>query len=205
MKTIHHLIILDASGSMASKVPEVLGGINQLIDEVVQEETNEKLQNRTTVVDFSSHTDFNVIYENAEPKDLKHITNVQYSARGMTALYDAIAKAFLLIPTGNTDVLVTIFTDGLENDSKEFKQTSIKTLIDSKKELGWNITYMGTSQEAMLEASRMGINGEYSLQYHNSKSGTMEVMQKMRSAREKYVLAKLEGKEVDDIFDKNNS
>ena len=206
MKHIYNLIILDASGSMGTKVPEVIGGINHIIDDLKKDEKAEtNLKNTTTIVDFSSHTDFKVIYDNAPTKTLRHISERQYSARGMTALYDAIGKAFLLIPNGTKDVLVTIFTDGLENDSKEYKLTSIKALIDSKKELGWTITYMGTSQEAMMQASEIGISREYSLSYGNSKLGTESAMYRVNSSRKKYVKAKLEERDVKDIFDKGES
>ncbi len=203
MQTIHNLIILDASGSMARKVPEVIGGLNLIIDDLKKDEAeNPKLKQQTTIVDFSSHTDFRVIHHNAETETLTHIDQTQYSARGMTALYDAIGKAFTLIPQGSKDVLVTIFTDGLENDSKEFKPSSIKALIESKKELGWTVTYMGTSQDAMLQASRIGIASEDYLPYDNSKPGTERAFNSLASSRKKYTKSKLEGKEVTDIFDK---
>lgn len=206
MKTIHNLIILDASGSMSSKVPEVIGGINLLIDDLkTDESTLEGVTNKTTIVDFSSHNDFKVIYQDTATSDLAHIDNTQYSARGMTALYDAIGKAFMLIPNGSKDVLVTIFTDGLENDSKEFKETSIKALIDSKKELGWTVTYMGTTAESMLEASSMGIHEEDFLPYADSDIGTRKAFYSLSLAKKKYTVSKMEGKEVNDIFDKKKT
>jgi len=191
---------------MASKVPEVIGGINKIIDDLKSDElSNPEAKNLTTIVDFSSHTDFTVIYDKTATQDLKLIDNTQYSARGMTALYDAIGKASMLIPKGSTDVMVTIFTDGLENDSKEYKQTSIKALIESKEELGWVITYMGTSHEAMLQASEIGLTEDKVLRYSNSKEGTSYAMDSIMLARKKYTISKMQGKDVDDIFDKKNS
>lgn len=201
-KSIFNLVIIDASGSMSDKVEEVQGGLNQLFKELKEDEqTTPSVMNRITVVDFSSHGDFNELYVNADPSNLKELQKGDYVPRSMTALYDAIGKAFLLVPAKHDGVLVTIFTDGLENDSKEFKAADIKSLIQANEDKGWTITFMGTTQASMLEAERIGITRDKRLTYANDKKGTSYAFSKMSSARKKYQSAVLKETVVDDIFD----
>lgn len=205
-KNIHNLLIIDASGSMNNKIEEVTGGINQIFTELKEDlKTTPEINNKITVVDFSSHGDFNVLYKSVTPDNLVQLKQGEYKTRSMTALYDAIGKAFHLISDENDGVLVTIFTDGQENDSKEFNNKTIKSLIQSKEEKGWTITYMGTTQAAMMEAQAMGITQDKRFSYNDSKVGTTSAFKKMSSARKKYSASIVNERKVEDIFDKENT
>jgi len=205
-KNIHNLLIIDASGSMGDKIPEVTGGINQIFNDLKNDEKNDsEVTNKTTVVDFSSHGDFNVLYGSATPSELVQLKPGDYTTRSMTALYDAIGKAFQLVPKNNDGVFVTIFTDGLENDSKEFKSATIRKLIKSKEDQGWTITYMGTNEEAIIQAESIGITRDKSLMYQDSKLGTSKAFKFMGSARQKYASAIKNKMKVEDIFDKKKN
>jgi len=204
-KTIFNLIILDASGSMRSKVEEVQGGLNQLFLSLQEDLVNQTdVRNKTTVVDFSSHNDFRKLYVDADPSDLKELKDGDYVPRSMTALYDAIGQSFQMVPKDHQDVLVTIFTDGIENDSKEWKAPDIKALILDKEALGWTITFMGTTTESMLAAERIGIKADKMLRYSDSKAGTKHAFDKLSDARRKYQHAVAMEKPVNDIFDAHN-
>jgi len=205
MKKIHNLLIVDASGSMSSKVEEVSGGINQIFSDLKDDDKKQEgVKNRITVVDFSSHGDYNILYDNVKPKDLKLLKEGDYKPRSMTALYDAIGKAFDSIKAKADGVLVTIFTDGMENDSKEFKADTIKQLIKQKDKEGWTITFMGTTKEAMLQAQSIGIHSDRMLHYKDSKQGTAQAFHRFRNARKKYAQAVVNEVKVANIFDKEN-
>jgi len=45
------------------------------------------------------------------------------------------------------NVLVTIFTDGLENASKEYNGELIKKMVDELKQKNWTFTYIGTDHD----------------------------------------------------------
>jgi len=64
---------------------------------------------------------------------------------------------------------------------------------------------MGTTLEAMTQATHIGIVTDDFLPYGNSKSGTMTAMRRINMSRKKYTKAKLEDREVKDIFDKDKS
>lgn len=202
MKTIHNLIIVDASGSMSSKSEEVVGGINLLFDNIRKSKHSEGVINIVTLVDFSSHGDFNILIDNMGIDELKDLAVDNYKTRGMTALYDAIGRSFLQIPTDAHHVFVSIITDGLENDSKEHQRESIKSLIQQKENGGWVVTYLGTTLEAMLEAESLGVKRGNRKQYADSKEGTMEAFRSMAGAKSDYDYALKNNKRVDDLFGK---
>ena len=190
---------------MSSKLDEVRGGVNQIFQDLKDDVIREPLvQNSITVTDFSSHGDFNVLYDSVDPESLIEMQEDAYKTRAMTALYDAIGKAFALVPETNDGVLVTIFTDGAENDSKEFKSADIRKLIKSKEAEGWTITFMGTTQEAMMQAESLGIGRDKMLAYADSKMGTVAAFNRMMSARKKYSDSIVNESSVDNIFDKKN-
>jgi len=186
-KKIFNLLIIDASGSMRSKVPEVEGGVNQIIDDLKKEAKADKtVKNRISIVDFSAHNDIKTLYSQVKAKELKKLKPGDYTTRGSTALFDAIGKSFNEVPDRQDGVLVTIFTDGRENDSKEFTEEQIKKLITAKEEAGWTVTFMGTTQEAMMAAGRMGVKSSKQLLFENSKDGVMFSMKALKHSRTRH-------------------
>lgn len=193
-----NLIILDASGSMNSKLEEVKGGLKQLFNQIKEDtKKDKKLKIQTIVTDFGGAADFNVIVNTKKSAELSDEIVDKYSTRGMTALFDAIGKSFLLVPLTEKDVFVNILTDGGENDSKEFKLDIIKALIAEKKSKGWAITFMGTSEADLANAERIGISKGNTYAFQNSAAGVKMSFSKLSSTRSMYMDAKSKGKDID--------
>ena len=187
-QTIYNLFILDASGSMSNKVSEVINGMNGLLKGIQKgQKKKDDFKNRIFVTDFSSHGDFNILIENEKVKAVAPFTRQTYVPRAMTALYDAIGKSIALIPADAKNVFVTIFTDGLENDSKEFNAEAIKEKIISLKSKGWHFVFFGASEESMYQADNIGINAKQRVRFENSKDGVLYSFSVMNSRRKKYV------------------
>lgn len=185
-KTVCNLIIIDASGSMSNKASEVKGGLKTLFSDI---KNNKDVNHHTIICDFSGSGDFNVLVNTSEKKSLKDEIAEKYSTRGMTALYDAIGKAFMMVPKLVDGVFVSIITDGEENDSKEYKSEDVKKLIDKCKKKNWGITFMGTSQEAVIQAQNLGISAGNTIRYADSSKG-MKMSNTLRSkAMQTYTVA----------------
>jgi uncharacterized protein YegL len=185
--TIYNLIILDASGSMSNKVSEVINGMNKLLKDIHTNQKKEKgIKNRVFITDFSSHGDFNVLVDNQKIKAVNPFTRKTYVPRAMTALYDAVAKSIALIPDDAKYVFVSIFTDGLENDSKEFNADYIKSKIEQFKEVGWDFNFFGTSEESMYQAQRMGINRNKTITYDDSEEGVFYSLETTSDLQKNY-------------------
>lgn len=205
MKKICNLIILDASGSMTDKASEVRHGLVNLFQDI---RSNDKLKNRTIVCDFSSAGDFNVQIDTRKPGKLTKEVAERYQTRGMTALYDAIGKAFNIVDKKYDGVFVNIMTDGLENNSVEFGLKEVRSLIEKKRKKGWAITFMGTTEEALHEARSMGVPSLNTYKYEDAVEGARLASSVRNKARKTYsdmvMYAPPSERNADALFDESN-
>jgi len=201
-KKIFNLIIVDASGSMKSKEEEVKGGLRILLKQIADDHrTHPELENTVCITDFSNHDDFRVLIDNAPVTGQTDFDVEQYATRGMTALYDAIGLSFRKIPADTDSAFISIFTDGEENDSKEFTAEGVKQLVEEARKKNWAVVFMGTSEASMLQARRMGVSDKNLFLYRDSKLGTALAYDKMAGSR-KMMNEKLKANEsLDDLMD----
>lgn len=165
---VHNLIIVDASGSMTSIYEQALAGINETLSTIREEaKKSDKIEQSVTVLSFASGGEpLQYAYRNTIAEQTSPLTPNDYTLRGMTALYDAIGISVtdLEKSKGKEDkVLVTIITDGYENDSLEWDGASMKKLIDRLRKTGWVFTYIGANQDAALEAIKIGVKNSLRL------------------------------------------
>ena len=68
--------------------------------------------------------------------------------------------------------MVAIFTDGLENASREFSLDQINSLIRDKRDNhGWEFLFLAANQDAIATAGRMGIDPNMAGTVKFSKEG----------------------------------
>jgi uncharacterized protein YegL len=125
--------ILDRSGSMNRGKRVTIDGYNEQIN-TIRQGAQAVGALAYTDVQFASEVDLRAVgvaLDQAEPLTLEN-----YDPNGSTALMDAIGKtveALLqrpLIMGTNTAVLVTLFTDGMENASRCYSSESIRALVE---------------------------------------------------------------------------
>lgn len=197
-KKFTNLIIIDASGSMAPKLQEVIGGIKQIFKSIKEDATkNPEVESTTIVLDFSSAKDFNVLVNSTNPDDLKGKVAESYFTRGMTALYDAIGHGFSLVPKDQDGVFINILTDGEENDSKELRSEDVKKLIDDAKSKKWAITFMGTSEACLNSAESLGISRGNMMQFVDTGAGTLKALNTTQLSRNVYYSTMISTKDFD--------
>lgn len=196
---ITNLIIIDASGSMQSKVEEVKGGLKILFTDIQKDANKDqkKVKTNTIVVDFSSPGDFNTLINSKDSLTLDGSIADNYVPRGMTALFDAIHNGFGLVPTKQKAVFVSILTDGEENSSREATAQSIKDLIEKKRKEGWTITFMGTTEASIEKAKSLGIAGGNTLKFKDSKKGMGQSFAAMANVRSAHYMASMDFMEED--------
>ena len=183
---IYNLIILDASSSMAAIYDQALSGVNETIETIktAQHDMPELLQ-FLTLVSFSNAGEPLEVMNKLTPIELvEQKTSKDYTLRGMTALYDAIGDSVteLRNTIGKDDkALVTIITDGGENDSERWTEHSVKQLIERLKEQGWVFTFIGANQDVDYEAGRVGVTN--TLKFEATVEGTIEMFEKEGRSR----------------------
>jgi hypothetical protein len=172
---------------MFSKVQEVKDGLKALLKQIEDDaNSNTEIQNTTIIVDFSDAHDFRVVVN--DPKSLHIDKNLveNYRTRGGTALFDAMARAFDLVPQEQSSVFVNILTDGEENSSRTYNSEMIRGIVEDKKNKNWAITFMGTTEDALNTAVSIGISKDNTFEFANSSAGVTRGMGKALKAKAAY-------------------
>ncbi len=151
-------LVVDRSGSMASRREEAQGGVNSFIDKQKGEDGEAVL----TLLQFD--TEHEMVHDGVP---ITEVGEYELEPRGMTALLDAVGMAITTAKgrrkaTAKADraglVVFVIVTDGLENASHEYSKEQVKALIEKQRDSkGWQFVYLGAGHDAFEAAGGMGI------------------------------------------------
>jgi len=169
------IFILDRSGSMSGLEKETIGGFNSL----VEKQKNEPGEANLTTVLFDS--EYELLHDRVDLKDVKPITSKEYYVRGMTALLDAIGFTIEKIKNAQNgfakeeqaeNVMFIITTDGMENASREYRTDRIKAMIEEQEEkFGWEFLFIGANLDSVETAGRYGISPDKAVNYQHDAYG----------------------------------
>jgi uncharacterized protein YegL len=149
-------VILDKSGSMASKTNDVIGGFNAYIAGLGQED---QVNYRFSLTLF----DTEVVYRHVAVPLAKvgKLDIKSYRPEGSTALNDAIGITVRKVEADHpkVDKVVTvIMTDGEENSSREWTHDAVRSLIEQKeKEGNWTFVFLGAGLDAWRQGRGYGV------------------------------------------------
>lgn len=170
------VFILERSGSMSGLEADTIGGFNSMIEKQKKAEGEALIS--TVLFDNTSE----VIHDRVDIQSIKPMTDADYTARGCTALLDAIGGAIHHI--GNVhkyaraeDVpehtMFVITTDGMENASRHYDSEKVKKMIERQKEKhGWEFLFLGANIDAVETARHFGISEDRAVNYHSDSEGT---------------------------------
>ncbi len=169
------VFILDRSGSMAGLEEDTIGGYNALLKK--QKAVEGKA--RITTVLFDDQ--YELLHYRADIDTVKPITGEEYYVRGCTALLDAVGRTVARIKS-ETDslggkekpdkVMFVITTDGMENSSREYSQSTVKNMIEKRKKDGWEFLFLGANIDAVAAARSFGIDRDRAVKYKSDRQGT---------------------------------
>ncbi|WP_232082194.1 VWA domain-containing protein [Arthrobacter sp. SO5] len=122
--------------------------------------------------------------------DIADVPPLDLQPRGSTALHDAMVRLIgeagaelAALPEDERPgtVLVAVFTDGHENSSVEANGAMVKALVERQQgKWGWQFTYLGANQDAVLTAGGLGIKAEDALTY---AAGNVDAAFSVQSAK----------------------
>ena len=156
--------IVDRSGSMNSMRADAEGGLNSFIEE--QKKVGDA---NLTIVEFD--TDVDVVCDQV---NINEAAPYVLKPRGMTALLDAIGmviaeKEKYTTDTGKT--IVVVMTDGDENSSREWKRDKIFSLINERKEEGWEFMFLAAGQDAISVGQSYGFDANSTVSFADNGVG----------------------------------
>ena len=170
------VFILDRSGSMAGLEADTIGGYNSML------EKQKALEGEALVSTVLFDHENVVICDRKPIAEVPEMTEEEYFVRGCTALLDAVGGAIHHI--GNVHkyargedrpdkTVFVITTDGMENASKTYTYSKVKSMIKRQTEkYGWEFLFLGANIDAKAEAGRFGIDEKRAVKYHSDKKGT---------------------------------
>lgn len=162
------VFILDKSGSMLRQTRNTISGFNSMIAEQKQQEG----QALVTTILFSDS--WVMLHDRKDLKDIPKMTELDYVAKGMTALYDAVGSAIEHIKKIHKyareedlpeKTMFVITTDGKENASKKYSRQDVHDMIEERKSAGWEFVFAAANIDAVRTGASIGIQEASCLQY----------------------------------------
>jgi len=186
-KKVFNLIVLDESGSMCSIEKATVSGLNETIQSIKHaQDKHEEQEHFVSLMSFNSEgRKFH--YDCTPAKEIKFFDGKNYEPDSCTPLYDAIGSGIAKLRrqvTEDDQVLMTIITDGMENDSHEYNYKAVTALMDKMKNRGWMITYIGANQDAIKTAHDLHIDN--GLEYDATPEGVHAMMELERAGRDAF-------------------
>jgi hypothetical protein len=152
-KSLIH-IVLDRSGSMEQIWSDVKGGFDKFIKDQAQYNPD------VTLTYFDD--EFGTAFVNEPIKRVKKLESYkEIGPRGSTALLDAVGKGIKTVEgvaKKYDKIVFMIYTDGLENASKEYTNAQITSMVRKHRD-NWAFVYLGANQDAWKVGTSMGFYG----------------------------------------------
>jgi len=213
-KTIHNILMLDKSSSMSSygRYANAMQGVSlnhrALGFELAE---NPGLSYVLTYMLFGSRNDEDYIYKGAA-YDERTAKDLNWSGRqrpgGSTALLDAIYNVGEYIKSKNAPkadkILISLFTDGEENDSrgplKGGRERVANYIKDLEENYSCTVTFVGTESDVKTAVRDFGIKSSNSLAYDGTGAGLASTMSFNSVSRSAYSKSVLAGEDVSSNF-----
>ena len=181
--------IIDRSGSMSGKEADTIGGINSTIEELKSNKSNEIIKFSVKFFDHQEYIKIRSLdIENVRPLNVKDLM-----PRGQTALLDAMGSTISFFinkkmgdPSSYDSCIIYIATDGHENCSRKFTNENIKNLIEQAKKFSIEILYFGANQDAILEASKFGLDATQAMNYSENTENVESAYRSAARAAKRY-------------------
>lgn len=153
-KTLHYFFVADRSGSMSDRIDEVRHELNHHFQELAEASRMSNTRIKVSFLQFD--TQLNWICSGLPVEQMHSLNPKTFFARGSTALFDAIGQAIerasyqvgTKLDPEKEQVLIMVFTDGMENASRKFRGDSFREILEAHQHLpGWSITFTGCDPE----------------------------------------------------------
>jgi hypothetical protein len=162
---VHHLILLDRSGSMDSIRTVVVEIFNQYLLRL-KEDSSDLRRHFLTMYSFAYREqadDFMEHHFQTDVSTVEHLDLEYYQPDGRTPLNDAIVRAAsllypqLALADVSVKVKFIIITDGIENASVFMTNDMVKLWVTMLQDKGWEIEYLGLGINPEADSIEKGI------------------------------------------------
>lgn len=189
---IYNLIILDKSGSMEWIRKAAYLGCNEVIGgiQAAAEKYKDKQEQFVSLMLFDSMS-MPYIHKCTPAKDAGKLSEKDYKPCASTPLLDAMGMSLLDLEKevdsyDDAVGMVTVITDGYENDSHEFTYQQIHQIVGRLKAKGWNFAFMGANQDVTKVCIDLNINIGNAHEFSYDEEGMRDSWRRDREAKDRY-------------------
>lgn len=188
-KTSHVIFVLDDSGSMQSCRDATISGYNEYLQGQKEDAKKTGIPTFVSLYKFDGSS-VKSVFNRTPVEFVKDLDASSYNPQGTTNLYDAIGGVMMQINTqlaankkaDRDSIVITILTDGHENASRTFKNTTIKQMVEKAEGKNWGFMFLGANIDAFAAGSSLGFGVNNTMQYDtNAMASTMQAASAMTS------------------------
>lgn len=187
---IYNLIILDKSGSMNRIRAAAYQGCNEVLNGIrtAQNDYADNQEHYVSLMLFDSNS-MPYIHKGVPASQATDLNEDDYVPVGLTPLLDAMGSALteLKKEVEKQEIavgVVTVISDGLENDSHNWSREAVAKLVEELKEKGWTFAFMGTNQDVLAVSKQLNIDNSIHFEYNDE--GLREAWSREQKARSAY-------------------
>lgn len=176
-KKSHIIFVLDDSGSMQSCRDQTIDGFNEYLK---GQQADAVVTGIKTSVSLYKFDGYNVkcVYDQVNVVDAALLNRETYNPQGSTNLLDAMGGVMMKIneqlsankKKDRESIIITILTDGQENQSRTFRSTDIKAMVEKAEAKNWGFMFLGANIDAFSAGSSMGFNSHNTLQFNSANA-----------------------------------
>lgn len=171
-KLSHVIFVLDESSSMRSCWDSTIAGYNEYLAGQRLDAETTGIETLVSLYKFNGST-VRSIFERTDIKSVKPLDKNSYRPSGGTNLHDAMGGVMMAINTllsnkhksERESVIITVLTDGEENQSRTFCATDIKGMVEKAEAKNWGFMFLGANIDAFHAGSALGFNITNTIQF----------------------------------------
>lgn len=181
--------VLDETGSMDSIRDATIEGFNSYIKQV-RKDTEGNIT--VTLTKFNSNK-VEVVYSDVPIDEVPKLNRENYNPAAVTPLYDAVGATIKKVEesiktrTRKPAVIFVVMTDGMENDSKEYKQEDIFKMIEEKKKESWTFAFLGANQDSWATSAGLGMGAYAAMDVTATPEGMSDAFTGVAAATRNFV------------------
>lgn len=188
-KLSHIIFVLDESSSMSSCWDQTISGYNEYLKAQKEDAEKTGIQTLVSLYKFNGY-DVRAIFDRQDVQEVQPLDKTSYRPIGGTNLLDAMGGVMLKINSllaekkkdTRESVIITILTDGEENQSRTFKNSDIKAMVEKAEGKNWGFMFLGANIDAFHAGAAMGFNYNNTMQFNTQNaSSTMRSASAMTS------------------------
>lgn len=174
-KESHIVVILDASYSMYTTRRVTINGYNEYVAGQKQNAIETGIKTYVSLYQFNGSSVV-CTFSKKDVSELTKLDEAAYKPYGMTNLNDAIGSVLITVnkdlatkhKKNRESVIISIITDGEENQSKTFSNSDIKSMVEKAEGKNWSFIFLGANINAFATGKVYGFTSENTMQFNTT-------------------------------------